>query len=205
MTIDVSFSVAGQRSGETLAAMDPGNVCGGDQLDRLRELCADFGTSVGDGGLLAWVTAGETTDVPHEVFRVVSEAGLLEDGYSGRPQDRRRAWRDSQRPVILPADADALMSLMWEVDEQAAIELLTSLALSAQSNRAGQRGWRRRHQTQPEDILQELVELAGPGLRWWTNTDLTRWNPITQHTFDAVVVGAGNGVILTLISFEGGE
>jgi hypothetical protein len=27
---------------------------------------------------------------------------------------------------------------------------------------------------------------------------------VTQHTFDAMVVGAGNGIVVTLIAFEGG-
>jgi hypothetical protein len=50
-----------------------------------------------------------------------------------------------------------------------------------------------------------MASLIGPGARWWANTDLTRWNPVTQRTFDAVVVGAGNGVILTVVTFEGGS
>jgi hypothetical protein len=29
--------------------------------------------------------------------------------------------------------------------------------------------------------------------------------PIAQHTFDVLVAGAGNGIIVTLIGFEGGS
>jgi hypothetical protein len=62
----------------------------------------------------------------------------------------------------------------------------------------------RLYQNEPRDILSEIARLTGPGTRWWTNTDLTTWNPVTQHTFDAMVVGAGNGLVVTLIVFEGG-
>jgi hypothetical protein len=54
-------------------------------------------------------------------------------------------------------------------------------------------------------VFGEIAELIGPGARWWTNTDLTNWNQIMQHTFDAVVVGAGNGLAAILIAFDGGN
>jgi hypothetical protein len=97
------------------------------------------------------------------------------------------------------------MSRMWELDEPAAVELLARLSDSTRSNRPRRRRLRRAYQEDPEDIFAEMASLFGPGARWWTNTDLTTWNPITQHTFDAIVVGAGSGLIVTVIAFEGGE
>jgi hypothetical protein len=104
-----------------------------------------------------------------------------------------------------PGDADALMSRMWEVDELTMFELLASLCASTRSNRPRRPRLRRGYQADPDDIFAEMASLPRPGTRWCTNTDLTTWNPITQHTFDAIVVGAGNGVIVSVIAFEGGD
>jgi len=159
-------------------------------LDRLRDLLAGLGGALVNGDLLGWAGAGDLAAVPDEVFGVVRDAGLLGDG-------------DPRHPVSMPADAQALIDRLWEIDELSATELLTSLAGSASQN--ARRGrLRRRYADDPADIFAELASLIGPGSRWWTNTDLTRWNPITQHTFDAVIVGAGNGIIVTVIAFEGG-
>jgi hypothetical protein len=91
-----------------------------------------------------------------------------------------------------------------EIDEPVAVGLLASLAGSSGSNRVRRRHLRRGYAAEPQDIWEEMVRLTGADTRWWTNTDLTKWNPVTQHTFDAIVVAAGNGVIVTLIAFEGG-
>jgi hypothetical protein len=160
---------------------------GGSDLDRLRELAADLG-ALGNGDLLAWAGPGEQDAVPDEVFAVVRDAGLFGDGDAG--------WG-----VTMPADGDALMSRMWEVAEDDAIGLLTQLAGRTRPRR---HLLRRVSQAEPQDVFAELVSLTGPGASWWTNTDLTRWNPITQHDFDAIVVGAGNGLIVTVVAFEGG-
>lgn len=181
--------------------MDPGN---GGNLTQLEELVADLGGPLSSGGgMLGWATAGDLTEVPAEVYRVVGESGLLADGDPRvRKALRLRTEVDPRlrQEASIPADADALMERLWEIDEDAAIDLLVSLA---ESNRP--RRQRRQRQPDPQDTFEELARLAGPDVRWWTNTDLTRWNPITQHTFDAIIVGAGNGVIVTLIAFDGGE
>jgi hypothetical protein len=169
--------------------MDPGNVADSGDLGRLRDLCAGLGGMLVNGDLLAWTSAGDISEVPDAVFGVVTDAVLLADG-------------DPSHPVSMPADAAALMERLWEVDEPAAIGVLTSPAVSA--SRTRQSGLRRRYRDDPQDIFEEMARLTGPGTRWWTNTDLARWNPITQHTFDAVVVGAGNGIIVTVIGLEGG-
>jgi hypothetical protein len=156
-------------------------------LDRLRDLAADLG-ALGNGDLLAWAGPGGEDAMPHEVFAVVRDAGLFGDG-------------DAAFGVTMPADGDALMSRLWEVDASAVVGLLTELAGSARPRR---HHLRRIPQQAPEDVFAEMVRLTGPEARWWTNTDLVKWNPVTQHDFDAVVVGAGNGMIVTVIAFEGG-
>jgi hypothetical protein len=197
---------------DILAVVDPGNLPDGVNLDQLRDLLAGLGGMIPDGNLLGWASQGDLAAVSDEVFGVVRDAGLLADG---NPRQRVTVRADAaarmslmgeddpRQRVNVPTDATALMSLLWEVDEPAVIELLTSLAGSTGPNRLRRR-MRQRHPDEPRDIFAEMARLTGPDTRWWTNTDLTRWNPITQHTFDAIVVGAGNGIILTLIAFEGG-
>jgi hypothetical protein len=171
--------------------MDTGGTPDGDALGQLRDLLAGLGHELPDGALLGWASAGDTADVPGEVYGVIGNAGLLGDG-------------DPRYPVSVPANPAALMSLMWEVDEPTALGLLASLAASSGTSRPRQRGLRRRDLREPADIFAEMAVLIGPSARWWTNTDLTTWNPVTANAFDAVVVGAGNGTIVTLVAFEGG-
>jgi hypothetical protein len=189
-------------SPDILAAMDTGGGPDADTLDRLRDLCADLAGELGNGQLLAWADASVPADVPDAVFGVVSDAGLLADS---DPMGRRPA-RSPQRQqkVSVPADADELWSRMWEVDETTAIDLLISLEASGSRDRSRRARRLRRYQDEPRDIFAEVARLTGPGTRWWTNTDLTTWHPVTQHIFDAMVVGAGNGVVVTLIAFDGG-
>jgi hypothetical protein len=53
-----------------------------------------------------------------------------------------------------------------------------------------------------------LARLFGRGARWWTNvpswtfTPARAWKPVTWHTMDAVVVGVGDGVIVTIVAFD---
>jgi hypothetical protein len=190
-------------SPDILAVMDTGGPPDADNLDRLRDLCADLAGDLGNGQLLAWADASVPADVPDVIFGVVSDAGLLADSDpTGRnlPRSPRR-WQKAS----VPADADELWGRLWEVDEPTAIDLLISLEASGPGDRSRRARRLRRYQDEPEDIFAEIARLTGPGTRWWTNTDLTTtWNPVTQHTFDAMVVGAGNGIVVTLIAFEGG-
>jgi hypothetical protein len=181
--------------------MDLGEPAGDSRLARLSDLCADLG-AVTDGQLLGWADPCDPATVPDVVFTVISDTGLLSGG--GIPDRNPAAARGRQTMASLPADADALWSRMWEVDEPTAIELLNNLAGSARPGRSHRGGPRRPSQDQPGDFFREIAHLTGPGSRWWTNTDLTTWNPVTQHTFDAVIVAAGNGMTVTLIAFEGG-
>jgi len=192
--------------------MDPAIDPDSGNLDRLRDLVAGLGGRLVTGGFLAWANPGDVDTMADEVFGVVREAGLLADGDPRSPAfgrryqvgDRGYPVSDPRYEVSMPADADALISLLWEIDEPAAIELLATLAGGAARNRLSHRQ-RRRYPDDPHDLFAEMASLAGPGTRWWTNTDLTQWNPITQHTFDAVVVGAGNGIIVTVIALDSGS
>jgi hypothetical protein len=183
--------------------MESGHAPDSGELDSLHDLLAGLGGTLGSGDLLGWAAAGGLADVPGEVYGVIGSAGLLGDG--ARPPSRPAPGRarPARDPASVPGDAAALMSLLWEVDEESAIGLLASLVAGSRPKR-GHHWGQRPDQAEPQDVFDELVRLLGPDSRWWTNTDLTTWNQITAHAFDAVVVGAGDGVIVTLIAFEGG-
>jgi len=127
------------RTATILAVMDP-DAAGSGTLDRLGDLLAGLGAALGTGDLLGWAGPGDIDAVPDEVFRVVTNAGLMADG------DPRR-----RRPVIIPADGAALMERMWEVDEPAAIALLTTLAAGTQPSRPRRHHLRRRDEDEPQD------------------------------------------------------
>jgi hypothetical protein len=181
--------------------MEPDDGAGSGALDELRELVAGLGAELGSGDLLGWASAGEIADVPGEIYAVLGNAGLLGD--AGRPARRGPRGRPAFQ-VSVPADAAALMDLMWEVDQATALGLLTGLVVANRPRRTRHRDLRP-PQPEPRDVFDEVARLIGPAARWWTNTDLSRWNPVTVHAFDAVVVGSGHGIIVTLVAFEGGD
>lgn len=178
-----------------------------ERLERLRDLLAGLGGELVTGDVLGWVSPGELGDVPHEVYTVVANAGLLGDGEPRYPPTtgRNRIRSAMNQPsAAVPADADALMSQLWEIDEPTAIDLLTTLADATGAPRPHRRQFRRRYQQEPQDVFAEIASLMGADAQWWTSTDLTTWNPVTARPFDAVVVSAGNGLIVTLVAFQGG-
>jgi hypothetical protein len=69
-------------------------------------------------------------------------------------------------------------------------------------------GRRRYEKAKARDVAKALARLLGPGARWWTNvsswtfTPARSWRPVTRHTMDAVVVGVGGGVIVTVVAFD---
>ena len=169
------------------AGHDPDN----DSPDGLHELVAGLSGQLGSGDLLGWAAVADVSDLPGEVYSVLGNAGLLRD--IGRPRSQ----------VRFPADADELMSQLWEVDEPTAKGLLMDLATTTRSALARRKDLRRGYQGDPRVIFDEVVRLVGPGGRWWTSSDLmATWNPVTSQAFDALIVAAGNGIIVTLIGFD---
>ena len=61
--------------------------------------------------------------------------------------------------------------------------------------------------------MERLVQLMGPRTRWWSNvgypdwaweygdfSDGQAWNPVTGHTFDRAVIGAGAEATVTFLT-----
>ncbi len=154
-------------------------------LGRVRGLVDGLIGPLGNGDMLAWASPCEADAVSRELFALIAGAGLFDD------------WGPDLPPGP-PAGPDELMARLWEIDEAAATDRLagligTSLAYGTRGRRApGEAG----------QLAADLAGLLGGAARWWSNTDLTSWNPVTRHTFDGLVVGAGHGVIVAVLAVD---
>jgi hypothetical protein len=51
-------------------------------------------------------------------------------------------------------------------------------------------------------VFRALAQLLGPGDRWFCNTDLVGWRPVTDRTMDALMIGVGSGVIAAILATD---
>ncbi|WP_142214002.1 hypothetical protein [Streptomyces sp. SLBN-118] len=108
----------------------------------------------------------------------------------------RYAVHGAQGPDSPAEIADALT----ETTGQRAVELMTYLSVDDLVFP----GQLRRDRAHALRATERLVKLLGYESRWWTNIDdlstgVRAWTPVTRQTFDGVVAGAGNGLVVTLL------
>jgi hypothetical protein len=160
------------------------------EIARIDSLLKDLPGEAGNGGeIYAWVGPGDADSMPQHVCGLIDAAmrsccpGELTAGAQG--------------PL---SDAVHRHSLV-EVDEALATAVLTWLLSTGLVY--GDQG--RYQESKAQDISTTLARLLGSGTRWWTNTDGGpggSWYPATHHTFDALVVGVGDGVIVTILVWD---
>jgi hypothetical protein len=86
-----------------------------------------------------------------------------------------------------------------EVDVGGAVHRLISIASTTRAYHS--RG--RYDRAKATEVFGSLVRLIGHGSRWWSNTDgAGGWSPVTRHVFDAVVIGVGGGIVVTILAFD---
>lgn len=143
--------------------------------------------------MLVWVNVGDVDSMPDDVFALIDgAAGLL------------KRWRPGGFEEDAPADAAELMTKLSEADEVKAAGVLVWLMSTTMVY--GGRG--RYEEGKAQDVAKALTRLLGPSTRWWTNveswtfTPARAWKPVTRHTMDAVVVGVGSGVIVTVLAVD---
>ncbi len=156
-----------------------------DRLGRIRALLAGLTGPLGNGEMHAWANLGDAEGMPREVFGLIGGLGLFQRWYPGMP-------------VNVPYTPDELAGRLGEIDEDGALRRLISTASTTLAYHS--RG--RYDEAKASEVFGSLLRLLGHGTRWWTNTDLTGWNPVTRHTFDAVVIGVGNGITVTVLTFD---
>ncbi|MER7892417.1 hypothetical protein ABTX15_21605 [Micromonospora sp. NPDC094482] len=157
-----------------------------ERLARVRQLLAGLPGPYGNEHLWASVWFADREVVFTSVFEFLSECAVI-DGVS-RFGD----------PPQAPQNEAELAPLLWQVDAADAVELLTGLA----SRTLAYHGEGRYPVDKAHDVFGRLRKLLGHDSRWWTNTTLSSWNPVTQHTFDALVVGMGGGVVVAVLAVD---
>lgn len=160
-------------------------------MARIGSLLRDLSGEAGNGGeMYAWVDPGDADSMREHVCGLI--AGAMRSCCPGLPLARAEGQL---------SDAAHEPSLV-EVDESAATELLTRL-LSSGLVYEDQGRYPR---SKAQDITTTLARLLGSGTRWWTNTRPQgsgwSWYPATHHTFDALVVGVGDGVVVTILVWD---
>ena len=171
--------------GGMLASMEPDGDSAGDLLARAGRLLASAAGGCGNGEIFAWANEGDAQLVPQVVFGRIAGAGLLEGSHPGLGG-------------YAPGSAADLMSRLREVDEAAAVDALTSMvSVSMAYRRPGRCG-----EDDARQLFTAAAGLLGRSARWWSNADGGGSNPVTGHTFDALVAGAGRGLILTVLAYD---
>ncbi|MET7735740.1 hypothetical protein ABZT02_30890 [Streptomyces sp. NPDC005402] len=61
-----------------------------------------------------------------------------------------------------------------------------------------------RDHTRARRTAAKAISILGPGSQWFSNIDGSwengrAWKPVTRHTFDGVVAGRGNGLVVALL------
>jgi hypothetical protein len=173
--------------------MDRGHSDAGERLTRIRGLVKGLAGPLGNGEMLAWVNPGDVDSMPQDVLALIVGAA-----------ERLECWVPGGSRDDVPRDAADLMTKLTEVDEAKGTETLVWLLSSTMAYRVSGRY----AEDKARDVAKALARLLGYDAHWWTNTDLDGYpsfwpySPVTQHTMSAVVVGAGNGVILTILAVD---
>jgi hypothetical protein len=143
--------------------------------------------------MFVWVNPGEAESVPEDVFTLVE--GM---------DDQLERWGPGGTAGSVPANPADLMAKLGEVEQPAAANALgwllsTTMAYGGPGRYDGRKA---------RDVVNTLVGLLGHGTRWWVNTEAVGptgargWSPVTRCTFDAIVVGAGGGVLVTILAVD---
>ncbi|MEU4344080.1 hypothetical protein AB0H00_22945 [Nocardia sp. NPDC023852] len=158
----------------------------GDRLDRIRALLSGLSGPHGNGEMHVWANLGDAARMPREVFDLIEGLGVLERWYPNVPVD-------------VPESSAELADRLAEVDVDGAVHRLIGIASTTLAYRS--RG--RYDRAKAAEVFGSLVRLLGHGSRWWSNTDgAGSWNPVTRHVFDTMVIGVGNGIVVTIIVFD---
>ncbi|MGV9928910.1 hypothetical protein [Nocardia rhamnosiphila] len=154
----------------------------GDRLDRIRALLSGLSGPLGNGEMHAWANLGDAAGMPREVFGLIEGLDVLD-----------------RRDPGVPRSSAELAERLAEVDSDGAVHRLIGIASTTLAY--GSRG--RYDQAKAAEVFASLVRLLGHGSRWWSNTDgAGGWNPVTRHVLDAVVIGAGSGIVVTILAFD---
>lgn len=175
----------GRLGGMLAAVVMSGDPSAAARLASVGALLGGLPGRCGNGEVLAWADLGDASMVPVVLFGRISRAGLFGDWPAGVGIDA-------------PGDPAGLMTRLREIDEPAAISTLAGLASVSMAYQVPGR------YTGPQarQVFGALADILGRPARWWASTGPAGWNPVTRHTFDGLVAGAGGGVIVTILAYD---
>jgi hypothetical protein len=157
-----------------------------ERLARVQHLLAGLPGRYGNEHLWTLIEFAGAENPLTDVFAFLVDSGVIDvaSPYGGPPQ--------------APQDADELARCLTEVDQDAALAVLAGM--TSRTLAFGVRG--RYPVDKAQVVFEKLIALLGHGTRWWTNTDLGSWNPVTRHTMDALVAGVGGGVLVAVLAVD---
>ncbi|WP_328360324.1 hypothetical protein OG800_24405 [Streptomyces sp. NBC_00445] len=128
------------------------------------------------------------------------DAGSIEEHVYGLVLHAQEAWAsyaiEGARGPASPADISGALKV---ISRQEALTVMTYLS-------AGDLVFPGRLRRDSEHALhaaERVMRLMGWDSMWWTNIEPSdtghKWSPVSRFSFDGVVVGVGNGVILALL------
>lgn len=157
-----------------------------ERLARVQHLLAGLPGPYGNEHLwtLIGFTGGE--DPFPGVFAFLAGCGVIDSAssFGGPPQ--------------APQNAEELAVRLAEVDQDAVLAIL--VGMTSRTLAYGVRG--RYPADKAQDVFEKLITLLGHGTRWWTNTDLGSWNPVTRHTMDALIAATGGGILVAVLAVD---
>nr|WP_230417207.1 hypothetical protein [Micromonospora tarapacensis] len=140
----------------------------------------------GNGHLWTLIRSTDASDPFPDAFAFLTGAAVLD---AGGP---------AGAPPQAPQDAAQLSARMSEASQDVASALLIGM-----TSRTLAYGTRRRYsQERAGELFRALLKLLGHGTRWWTNTDLVSWEPVTRHVVDAFVIGKGGGLMVAVLATD---
>lgn len=156
------------------------------RLARVQHLLAGLPGPYGNERLWTLVDVLDGVDVFDRTFAFLQECAVLDSvSRFGRPPQG-------------PQDAAQLHDRLSELDQEVALAVLVETT----SETLAYRMKGRYSEGTTREVFDRLADLLGRQTRWWSNTDLTGWNPVTRHTMDALVIGAGGGVIVAVLAVD---
>ncbi|MFF7560993.1 hypothetical protein ACFZB4_13540 [Streptomyces pseudovenezuelae] len=128
--------------------------------------------------------------------RVVEEAGgSVAELVRRVAAEAEEAWKHHAVEGAVGPDTPAeIADALVQIEAESAVELDDLVFPSSE----------RRDRTHAHRAAERVVRLLGYEVAWYTNiTDLSplgrAWNPVTRHTFDGVVAGAGDQFTVVLL------
>jgi hypothetical protein len=130
-----------------------------------------------------------------------SDEGSAAEQVRALAVEAERAWQRFAIPVATGPDSAAeVAAALSVVGSERAVDLMTYLS----ADDLVFPGTPRRDRVHVRRAADRVVKLLGHQSTWHTNindltADVRAWTPVTRHTFDGVVTGAGSGLVVVLL------